>query len=364
MLQSNKLLQVLLAALAITVLLLASCSPEAEIDSVAEPAAEDSMVADTEESAEMGDHEHDADTPMDHSHGEAIEIAEGKTHPTVALTVYEDPMMGWNLNVETTDFVFTPENASTADILGEGHAHIYVNGEKIGRLYGNWYHLASLPPGIHEITVSLNGNSHGAYVYAGEPIEAIATVISPDPPPAEEASSEDGDEAYPMAMSDEAETEGAYPMAMSDDGETDEAYPMAMDDDHVHEEGHVHEEHDDAAHTHMHGEAIDIPEGKTHPTVELTVQDDPKMGWNFHVITSNFTFSPENASLEDVLGEGHAHIYVDGEKLGRLYNDWFHIASLEPGTYEIRVSLNGNSHAPYYYAGYPVEQVVTVEVAE
>ena len=73
--------------------------------------------------------------------------------------------------------------------------------------------------------------------------------------------------------------------------------------------------------------------------------------------------APERQSGE-VLGEGHAHIYVDGDKLGRLYTDWFHIASLEPGIHEIRVSLNGNNHAPYYYAGMPVESLVTLEVAE
>ena len=219
-----------------------------------------------------------------------------------------------------------------------------MNGEKLGRLYGNWYHLASLPPGIHELTVSLNGNGHAPYVYAGQPIEAVATVIAPDAPPVDEAS---------------APAEDAYPMPVSNMEGSGEAYPM----DHEHEEGHVHED-EAATHTHMNGEAIDIPEGKTHPTVELTVHVDPKMGWNFQVVTENFGFSPQNASLENVLGEGHAHIYVDGDKLGRLYTDWFHIASLEPGTHEIRVSLNGNNHAPYYYAGMPVESLVILEVAE
>lgn len=328
----------LVALLALT---LASCaSPQASAgDPAAMPVAA-SPTGDAEPAAATADHEHDADTPADHSHEEAIEIAEGKTHPTVTLTVHEDPLMGWNLQVETVDFVFTPQNASGPDVLGEGHAHVYVDGEKLGRLYGNWYHIASLAPGIHEVTVSLNGNGHAPYVYAGQPVEALATVISPDPPPAEEMG-------------------GAYPMPESATDASTDAYPMAMDA----EAGHEHEAEVDP-HTHMNGEAIDIPEGKVHPTIELTVHEDPKMGWNFQVAVDNFTFSPQNASLENVLGEGHAHIYIDGDKLGRLYTEWFHIAALEPGTHEIRVSLNGNNHAPYYYAGMPVEAMVTVEVAE
>ncbi len=341
--RSRNYFQWFASAMLILLMVLAACSsPEA--DGVPDPTAEPTA------SEEMTDHTHEPGMADDHSHDEVIEIGEGKVHPTIALVVHEDPMMGWNFLVETTNFTFSPENASREHALGEGHAHIYVDGVKLGRLYGNWFHLAKLEPGTRNVTVSLNGNNHAAYYYAGQPIEDNVTIEVAMP-----AEDEMG-MGYPAGGDSGAEM--AYPMDDDEMAHTDSemAYPMT-------DEGHKHDE-DAAPHTHMHGEAIDIPEGKTHPTIELMVHPDPKMGWNFEVQTSNFTFSPQNASRENVLGEGHAHIYVDGVKLGRLYTNWFHIAKLEPGEHVITVSLNGNNHAPYYYAGMPLEAAVTVQATE
>lgn len=58
------------------------------------------------------------------------------------------------------DFRFAPERASTAHVAGEGHAHLFIDGKKITRLYGEWYHVPALTPGVHKITVTLNANSH------------------------------------------------------------------------------------------------------------------------------------------------------------------------------------------------------------
>jgi hypothetical protein len=37
---------------------------------------------------------------------------------------------------------------------------LYINGEKVSRVYGPWLHLPTLPPGRNEITVELNANNH------------------------------------------------------------------------------------------------------------------------------------------------------------------------------------------------------------
>lgn len=80
--------------------------------------------------------------------------------PTVKITAIKDPKSGYNINLATTNFSFAPQNASTDHVEGEGHAHLYVNGEKIGRLYGNWVHVDDLKDGDNIITVTLNGNNH------------------------------------------------------------------------------------------------------------------------------------------------------------------------------------------------------------
>lgn len=110
-----------------------------------------------------------------HAHGETIDLPAGSMAPRVALTLLKDPVAGWNLRVEPENFRFAPEAASTADVPGEGHAHVYADGEKIARLYGEWLHVPALPAGA-EVTVSLSTNSHRALTVDGVPVEARATV--------------------------------------------------------------------------------------------------------------------------------------------------------------------------------------------
>jgi uncharacterized Zn-binding protein involved in type VI secretion len=113
-----------------------------------------------------------------HDHG-TIELSGESVIPTVNLTVHPDARQGWNLEVQVTNFRFAPEQVNQSSLPTEGHAHLYINGEKITRLYGNWYYLESLPSGQHEITVSLNANGHEALTVNGQPIEAVAEIDVP-----------------------------------------------------------------------------------------------------------------------------------------------------------------------------------------
>ncbi|NJR67029.1 MAG: hypothetical protein HC772_19685 [Leptolyngbyaceae cyanobacterium CRU_2_3] len=97
------------------------------------------------------------------------------------MIAHPDPRRGWNLEVQVTNFKFAPEHISQASIPTEGHAHLYVNGEKMTRIYGNWYYLDGLAPGTHEITVSLNANGHETLMHNGEPIQSTVTVEVPMP---------------------------------------------------------------------------------------------------------------------------------------------------------------------------------------
>lgn len=135
----------------------------------------DTIEADTRHNG----HSHGADT---HPH-DTMEIPPGQPVPSVDLVVHKDPMSGWNLETKVTDFRFAPENASKAAKPGEGHAHLYVNGKKVARLYGGWYHLDHLPSGRHELKLGLNANSHEALVHNGKQIEdteivEVTTVVN------------------------------------------------------------------------------------------------------------------------------------------------------------------------------------------
>jgi len=108
-----------------------------------------------------------------HKH-RAVEIPPGQPVPTVNLVVHPDPMNGWNLEVKVTNFTFAPERINTKMARSnEGHAHLYINGQKVARLYSTWYHIpnSSLKPGSNKITVTLNTNSHDDLVFQSKPIQ-------------------------------------------------------------------------------------------------------------------------------------------------------------------------------------------------
>ena len=114
-----------------------------------------------------------------HDHGVAVSIKPGMPEPELIITALPDPMSGWNLKIVTRNFRFAPENASRSHVSGEGHAHIYVNDEKVARHYGHWFHIADLAPGKNTITVTLNTNDHRQLVVDGEVLSA-STVIEVD----------------------------------------------------------------------------------------------------------------------------------------------------------------------------------------
>lgn len=115
-------------------------------------------------------------------------------------------------------------------------------------------------------------------------------------------------------------------------------------------------------HTMHHETLVEVPAGSPVPSVSLEVLPDPKSGWNAHIVTNNFRFAPERVSTEHVFGEGHAHIYVDGVKINRVYGNWYHLGVLSEGSHEVRVDLNANDHNPYAVNGVKIDDTVTVVV--
>ena len=102
------------------------------------------------------------------------------------------------------------------------------------------------------------------------------------------------------------------------------------------------------------------------PKASLKVKKDPTGGFNVHVLSSNFVWRPESASREHVVGEGHAHVYLDGRKIMRIYNEWFHLNTYQfatrAGEQIVSIEFVGNDHAPYTIQGIPVglEQIIDV----
>lgn len=105
---------------------------------------------------------------------------------------------------------------------------------------------------------------------------------------------------------------------------------------------------------------FNVPEGVAAPSVMIHAMKDANGGWNLHLMTSNFTFAPENAGVSDVMGEGHAHLYVNGVKVARVYGNWFHL-NVGKGINRVRVSLNTNLHKDYAVNGVVIQNEIELD---
>ena len=219
--------------------------------------------------------------------------------PTVQLEVLPDPVSGWNARVTTDGFTFAPEHFGNLPQDGEGHAYLFVNGKRAARIYGEWFHLGQLPAGVHEVAVTLNANNTANLATEDALIMDRVDVMVPQ--------------------------DGAAP-------NTGAAVP-----------GHVH-----TFDLNTGGGTLDalntVEFDGIAPSVDVQIKRDGVSGWNVQVITENFEFAPENAGSDYITGQGHAHLYVDGQKITRLVDDWYHLDGFDAAGHEITVVLNSNDH--------------------
>lgn len=97
------------------------------------------------------------------------------------------------------------------------------------------------------------------------------------------------------------------------------------------------------------------------PGVWMDINPDLKDGYNIHFVTTNFRFAPEKVSTMHVMGEGSINLYVNGEKVARIYSEWYHL-NLDPGKYEIMVTLNSNVLSEYTIRGKPISATENLTV--
>lgn len=254
------------------------------------------------------DHDHDGDpdhvddemADMDTDHDHGEAVEfTGENVPTVAVDVEADPAGGINVHVTTTDYTVNAAAASTEHIEGEGHFHLSIDGEKALRFYNHSIHYAGVVEGEVEVAVELSANDHRAYAANGEPLVATAMFTVPE---------------------------------------------------------HSHD-------SHSHADPVAVEWDGDAVSLDLVVEVDPKSGWNAFATVDGMTLSAENVNGDHVPGEGHLHIYANGQKLGRLYGPATHIGALPDGDVEISIAAYTNDHMPYEIDGEPLATAVTVTVA-
>lgn len=103
---------------------------------------------------------------------ELYEIGDTNVFPRVGVIVHEDPIWGWNLQLDLMSFEFKPDKVGSINEVGEGHAYLYINDKLTSRLYSDWTHISELPKGDLTFKVTLNGNDGRQYARLGQPVEA------------------------------------------------------------------------------------------------------------------------------------------------------------------------------------------------
>ena len=269
--------------------------------------------ADDEHKHDDDEHKHDdaaarsanalaATAPSDHhQHGDEggssahkhspLDVSDWTAQPSIDADLTQDPLGGWNVRLTLKNFSIEPTSASLAARESEGHLHWYLDGASQGRLYGTWLHVPALSPGEHELRVELSANNHAPLALEGQLLEQTMHLEQATP--------------------------------------------------------------DGAQHAHEHA-ALELATTKA-PAIEVTAHEDPLNGWNLQVELENFDLAPELASTDHVDGKGHLHLYVNGEKRGRVYNHWIHVAD---DAHHVRLETSTNDHRTHSVNG----SVVAAEI--
>ena len=105
----------------------------------------------------------------------SIEIHEHKSKeigintpiPKIELTLFRDSMDGVNVHIDIANYVLNAPDLAPTTLTSEkgylhGHAHVFINGIKKQRLYGNDIHIPQrwLKKGVNQIAISLNSHQH------------------------------------------------------------------------------------------------------------------------------------------------------------------------------------------------------------
>jgi len=103
--------------------------------------------------------------------------------PQIKLELLADKMDGFNLELILKNYELGPPNPINKTDSGvvEGHAHLYINGTKVQRVYGPYVHLPRhlFIDGVNKLSVSLNDHNHQAWqLNSGEDVMATLLIDS------------------------------------------------------------------------------------------------------------------------------------------------------------------------------------------
>lgn len=112
-------------------------------------------------------------TSMDHSHI-PVAVPSDVVSPRLSASLTRDVMSGYNLKLDIENYEMTapPIDVKMENLMApsvsvdtgfvQGHAHLYINGEKIQRVYGNNVHIPAshFKEGMNQLNITINNHAH------------------------------------------------------------------------------------------------------------------------------------------------------------------------------------------------------------
>ncbi|MBO6657194.1 MAG: hypothetical protein JJ934_09885 [Pseudomonadales bacterium] len=96
--------------------------------------------------------------------------------PELAMILARDSEDGFNLHVDLANFQMESPAARTEPLKNSvrGHAHLYLNGVKLTRLYAKDLHLPArlFRSGMNSLQISINDHNHAVWAVGNDPIQA------------------------------------------------------------------------------------------------------------------------------------------------------------------------------------------------
>ena len=116
---------------------------------------------------------------MEHEH-KMIQIPESALQPKLDVRLYKDTQSGFNLVIETQNFELEPPELAGDNPVNvlEGHAHVFINGDKVYRAYGRFIHLPAnlFVEGVNQVMVSLNDHDHNTWSRGAKMVMATMVI--------------------------------------------------------------------------------------------------------------------------------------------------------------------------------------------
>lgn len=281
-------------------------------------------------------------------------------HPTEDMTVYGDEM---DLNLSISDFTLNASAIGGSNVAGEGHWHLYINGDLIGPYTTENLHLTDLPQGDHLIEIELVENDHSSLV----PKVMSSVNISV---------------MYPEIMIDSPHEGVILYGGMMDLHAMVKNFTLTSDygQENVNGEGHWHVYFNDVLDGPYSGSWANytgLPAGNHEIKVDLrnndhtpvsppsedminitVVEEMPSISvsnlpaevvgyggkLNMHVDVQDFDLV-EKFGQSNMAGEGHYHLYINDVLVGPYVSDWLNLTDLPAGDHVFRLELVNNDHS-------------------